>query len=379
MLPAACALAVALGSVTPSGEYRRLVADFGRDEAAFQKAYSAAKSDAERKALLRPEFGGRFPLEFYADKFQKFAEAHPKHPATLDAYAWLVSRIPDRPETTRVGGLVAEHWATDARLAKLCRALIYTPYKGTEVVLRAVLAKSPHRNAKGYASFALALSLARYADRLSGQPAAREPYETEAEALFQAVFETYADLTAPWGKPLGALADAELFQLKHLSIGKVAPDIAGGDLDGKAMTLADYRGKVTLVVFGDTGCPFCLLEVPDHAKLLARHAGKPFAIVGVNGDADRDKARAAFAAKGQTWRAFHDGPAGPTQTRWGITRWPTLYLIDAKGVVRYKGDTLRATGIRVTKDGKPEQFRYLDDAVDALVKEAEAQQPQAKP
>ncbi len=76
---------------------------------------------------------------------------------------------------------------------------------------------------------------------------------------------------------------------------------------------AVYRSKVTVVVSGDTGCPFCLAEVPGHAKLLSRHAGKPFATVGVDGDADRDKARAAFAPKGQTRRASRDGPAGLTR------------------------------------------------------------------
>lgn len=369
MLPAACALALALFPATPGGQYRKLLADYKRDDAAFQKAYQTKTTEEQRQAV-RAKTGGRSPLDFYALKLQKFAEAHPKHPATLDAYVWLVSQMPGRPESVRVGELVVEHWATDPRLAGLCRTLIYYPYDGTGVVFRAAIENNPSRAAKGYASFALALSLARHADRLSGDPAAREPYETEAEALFQTVFERYADLQSPWGKPLGALADAELFALRHLSIGKVAPDIAGGDLDGKAMTLAESRGKVTLVVFGDTRCPFCLHEVPDHAKLLARHAGKPFAIVGVNGDSNRDKARAAFAAKGQTWRAFHDGPAGPTQTRWGVTSWPTLYLLDADGVVRYKGDTLRSIGVRDGKDGKPEQFRYLDDAVDALVAEA---------
>ncbi len=49
--------------------------------------------------------------------------------------------------------------------------------------------------------------------------------------------------------------------------------------------------------------------------------------------------------------------------------WPTLYLLDAKGVVRYKGGTLRSVGVRDGKDGRPEPFGYSDEVVDALAAE----------
>ena len=44
-------------------------------------------------------------------------------------------------------------------------------------------------------------------------------------------------------------ATSALFELKNLSIGKVAPDIVGEDLDGTPMKLSDYRGKVVVLDF----------------------------------------------------------------------------------------------------------------------------------
>jgi peroxiredoxin len=44
-------------------------------------------------------------------------------------------------------------------------------------------------------------------------------------------------------------AGAELFAIRHLGVGKVAPDIEGEDQDGKRFKLSDYRGKVVLLDF----------------------------------------------------------------------------------------------------------------------------------
>jgi peroxiredoxin len=45
------------------------------------------------------------------------------------------------------------------------------------------------------------------------------------------------------------LAKQALFELRHLRIGKVAPDIVGEDLDGVKFKLSDYRGKVVVLDF----------------------------------------------------------------------------------------------------------------------------------
>ena len=108
--------------------------------------------------------------------------------------------------------------------------------------------RSPHRTVQGYARFSLALSLIGQADRMPhARPADRKPYEREAEQLLQQVIDKYADL--PRLTTLGQEAEAELFALRHLAIGKTAPEIEGEDLDGKKLKLSDFRGKVVLLDF----------------------------------------------------------------------------------------------------------------------------------
>ena len=68
-------------------------------------------------------------------------------------------------------------------------------------------------------------------------------------------------------------------------------------------------------------------------------ADKPFALIGVNSDRDLDEIREIVKEKNISWRSFWNGPkgtSGPISTEWGVQGWPTIYVLDAKGVVRYK-------------------------------------------
>ena len=78
---------------------------------------------------------------------------------------------------------------------------------------------------------------------------------------------------------------------------------------------------------------------PHERSLVKQLADKPFALIGVNSDKDLEQARKDNATKNITWRSFWNGEhgtAGPIVTKWGVTTWPTIYVIDAKGVIRYK-------------------------------------------
>ena len=78
---------------------------------------------------------------------------------------------------------------------------------------------------------------------------------------------------------------------------------------------------------------------PHERSLVKQLADKPFALIGVNSDGDLDKLRETVKEKNITWRSFWNGPngtGGPISTKWGVSGWPTIYVLDAKGVIRYK-------------------------------------------
>ena len=83
---------------------------------------------------------------------------------------------------------------------------------------------------------------------------------------------------------------------------------------------------------------------PHERSLVKRLADRPFALVGVNSDRDRETACAAVAAHQLNWRSFWaGGEHGPIPLAWNVRRWPTLYVIDHRGIIRWKGH--RADGL----------------------------------
>jgi hypothetical protein len=94
---------------------------------------------------------------------------------------------------------------------------------------------------------------------------------------------------------------------------------------------------------------------------VKRLEGKPFALIGVNSDRDREKTQKLIAKEKITWRSFWNGGgiAGPISTAWNVQIWPTLYLVDAQGVIRHK--YLKSPGVEV-----------LYEAIEALLKDSPA-------
>jgi hypothetical protein len=98
---------------------------------------------------------------------------------------------------------------------------------------------------------------------------------------------------------------------------------------------------------------------PHERSLVKKMENKPFALLGVNSDMDRKALKQVLDKEEITWRSFYNGGTnGPISTAWKIQGWPTLYLIDHRGVIRQ------------TWLGAP-PGATLDQAVETLVRLAE--------
>lgn len=76
---------------------------------------------------------------------------------------------------------------------------------------------------------------------------------------------------------------------------------------------------------------------PHERSLVEKLKDKPFVLVGVNSDTTLDKVKAAVKRENMTWPSFVDGGTdGPIDTQWGISAWPSIFVIDAQGVIRYR-------------------------------------------
>ncbi len=69
--------------------------------------------------------------------------------------------------------------------------------------------------------------------------------------------------------------------------------------------------------------------------LVQRHADRPFAILGVNTDRDKELFRKQAGEYGVSWRSSWQGSTdGPIPTDWGIDSYPTIFVLDADHVIR---------------------------------------------
>ena len=76
---------------------------------------------------------------------------------------------------------------------------------------------------------------------------------------------------------------------------------------------------------------------PHERSLVERLKDKPFALVGVNSDRDLAKLRPSLAEEKITWRSFWNGDQGTNgsiASSFGVRGWPTICILDAKGVIR---------------------------------------------
>lgn len=99
----------------------------------------------------------------------------------------------------------------------------------------------------------------------------------------------------------------------------------------------------------------------EHERsLVKRLADKPFALLGINSDKDREELKKVMEKENISWRSWWNGGStqGPISTAWNVSGWPTIYVLDAKGVIRYKNVRGEA----------------MDEAVDALLKEMQVAQ-----
>jgi hypothetical protein len=191
----------------------------------------------------------------------EIARAEPKSDLGFAALEWVLT-IPWAyylPAGKQALELMTEHHAANPKVGKVIAWVgAYRPRQGDSqaaatALIEAVAKKNPDRAARGQALLARAWEMKnRFTVAECNKAPQVERLAAETEKAFAAVLKDYADcprLLREGGRRLGELAKEELYELRHLRVGKVAPEIEGEDLDGVKFKLSDYRGKVVVLDF----------------------------------------------------------------------------------------------------------------------------------
>ena len=374
----------------PKGSLAEVKWQYNRDAAKIDARYNRARSEAERQAVNKEQTD---VIRSAFSRAQAWAAARPNDPEVIDALTWpvldvMASYYPWADnEIERTYDILTEKKAFEGdRIGLLCAFAHMSSYANPAAkrFLVTALEQSSSKTIRATSCLSLGRHYARLASirRSLDDPLIRDlvikahsptprgfldqikqadpdALDREAEVYFERVVDEFGDVTFPKPRaqtPLGEIASGELFELRNLAVGKVAPEIAGQDLDGRPVRLSDFRGKVVALVFWATWCGPCMYNVAKERELVQRLEKKPFILLGINGDADRETAKSGAAKEHINWRSWWDGKNGLIAVRWGVSSWPTHFVLDGKGVIGYKNP----------------QGDHFYQAIDRVVAEAEA-------
>ncbi len=115
----------------------------------------------------------------------------------------------------------------------------------------------------------------------------------------------------------------------------VAPEVKVALLDGRPISLEQLRGKVVLVNFWATWCPYCRHEMPDMERFYRDYRAQGFEILALSQDDAPEPVRQFMAKEGYHFpvamaEARHAVALG------GVSRLPTSFIVDKQGRVRHK-------------------------------------------
>ena len=281
----ACATRVAEAQGVPSAaelkedapaflaEFRKLKTAMDKLTQQTNKGFASVKTEAEKEALMVSA------LEVYrregapmAEKALALVKSHAKDPDAVVVLTWILSYHPGSEAAAKAAELLADHHLQNPKVQQTASRFVYAPMPWTEKMLRALVAADLPAQKKAQAHFQLAQCLKskaimpamfenldgkmakivelRYGKEYLAELRASDSAKVEAEAIrtFEEVAKKYG--TEKYGrKTLGDSAKSAIYEIRHLGIGKTAPEISGDDIDGRPMKLSDYRGKVVMLDF----------------------------------------------------------------------------------------------------------------------------------
>ena len=102
------------------------------------------------------------------------------------------------------------------------------------------------------------------------------------------------------------------------------------DMNGKYVSLADFRGKIVFLNFWASWCPPCRIEMPSMEKLHQSLKDREFAMVTINLQESASQVKAFFKMFNLTFTALLD-PTGEVGVAFGILTIPTTFILDKTG------------------------------------------------
>jgi len=315
-------------------EVKRLVDNYHGIAIRYAEKLALAKTPEEKEAaqVHEPSVGS---LRSIARLLSEVVAADPTDTPSLDAMTFLVKFV-GVPEIDAIFekapidlmALLAEHHANDPKVVDAFRRA--PRGEATDEMLKRLFETSFNPDVRWSSGAQLISSLRRNGKK-----------DAMKEIVVAMAGDRYLEGVTIGGMSgssnARAWAQNKIRELELLNVGQVLPAVGGEKLAGGTASISDYRGKVTVLDIWTTYCAPCVRMIPHQVEMVERLKDKPFALISVSCDRERDSLDAFLKETEMPWDHWWVGRDGDIVKTLNINAFPTIYVLDHKGVIRHKG------------------------------------------
>ncbi len=256
-------------------EFEAVETSFGEQRNGLFKEYQAAKDDDAREAIiekLKPlEEETNAKKDEIGNKVKEMIESSTSEDESFEMTSWILKNVQsEEMQAYAVDQIVTRHVKSE-KILDLIPALGQSmPSESSRMALEKIAADGANDEIKGNAAISLAVMLSEGRDMakeylgmgeevLEGMPepmlkfmkSSAELTDEQIEEMFKSASEKFGEVKFR-KSTIAVFVEQRLKAIemqKNLQVGKIAPDIAGPDIDGVDFKLSDYRGKVVMLDF----------------------------------------------------------------------------------------------------------------------------------
>ncbi len=231
-------------------------------------------------------------------------------------------------ETNAVRKAVEEYHlkSPNPKLNLMCISLAAGADRRALAVLEKISTENPDTKIQGTAAMAASLIYRSLGDTA-------EITQKRLTLIRKAIIDS-ADVEVN-GTTIAKMAEDELYIIRFLTKGRIAPALRGQDSAGRPLDLEEYKGKVIVLLFWNSNMPDAQRVVDISSAMADKFQGKPFVLVGVNND-PLEQLRKLQADGLVKWPNFSD-PGNKLAADYRVGSWPLAYVLDGERRIHYAG------------------------------------------